>query len=80
MLVISDYATRYPEAISLRSVTAKKVAEVLIDLFARYGIPEEILTDRGTNFTSELLGELYRLIGTAEQPLSPTDRWTCGAV
>ena len=59
ILVVSDYATRYPEAIPLPNVTAKTVAEVLIDLFARYGIPEEILTDQGTNFTSALLGELY---------------------
>lgn len=63
ILVVSDYATRFPKAIPLRSVTAKKVAEVLIDLFARYGIPEEILTDQGSNFTSSLLGELYRLVG-----------------
>ena len=30
ILVVSDYATRYPEAIPLRNVTAKAVAEVLI--------------------------------------------------
>jgi hypothetical protein len=63
ILVICDYATRYPEAVPLRSVTAKKVAEVLMDLFTRHGIPEEILTDQGTNFTSTLLGELYQFIG-----------------
>ena len=44
ILVVSDYATRYPEAVPLRSISAGKIAEVLIDLFARHGIPEEILT------------------------------------
>ena len=63
ILVISDYATRYPEAIPLKGVTAAKVADVLIDFISRHGIPEEILTDQGTNFTSALLGELYSLMG-----------------
>ena len=52
ILVISNYATCYPKAVPLRSITAPKVAEVLVDLFSRHGVPEEILTDQGTNFTS----------------------------
>ena len=58
ILVISDYATQYPEVIPLKGVTAAKVADMLIDVFSRHGIPEEILTDQGTNFTSTLLREL----------------------
>lgn len=71
ILVVSDYATRNPEAFPLRNVTASKVAEVLVELFSRHGIPEEILTDRGTNYTSSLLGELYRLIGVRSLRTSP---------
>ena len=52
ILVLSDYTTRYPEAIPLRRFTAPVVAERLIKVFARYVIPQEILTDQGTNFTS----------------------------
>lgn len=80
ILVISDYATRYPEAIPLRSVTAHNVAEVLVDIFARHGIPEEILTDQGTNFTSALLGELYKLIGVRALRTSPYHPQTDGLV
>ena len=40
ILVVSDYATRYPEAFLLRSVTAAKVAEVLVELFSRHGSSE----------------------------------------
>ena len=71
ILVVSDYATRYPEAVPLRNISAGKIAEVLIDIFARHGIPEEILTDQGTNFTSALLGELYRLMGIKALWTSP---------
>ena len=51
ILVVSDYVTRYPEAVLLRTISASQMAEVLIEIFARQGIAEEILTDQGTNFT-----------------------------
>ena len=62
ILVVCDYATRFPEAIALKSITAETIAEKLIKLFAQVGIPEKILTDQGTNFTAELLKELYHLL------------------
>ena len=58
ILVICDYATRYPEAVALRTIDANAVAEALLTFFARVGVPEEILTDQGTNFTSRLLAEV----------------------
>ena len=62
ILVLCDYATRYPEAIPLRSIDAEHVAEEIIKIFARVGVPEEILTDQGSQFMSQLLAELYRLL------------------
>ena len=55
ILVICDYATRYPEAIPCRSIDAEHTAGELIKVFAQVVIPEEILTDQGSNFTSKLL-------------------------
>ncbi|XP_078581557.1 uncharacterized protein LOC144864980 [Branchiostoma floridae x Branchiostoma japonicum] len=74
VLVVCDYATRYPEAIPMRSVDAKHVAGELIKMFARVGIPEEILTDQGTNFMSKLLTELYdalKIRGIRTSPYHP---------
>lgn len=62
ILVLCDYATRYPEAVPLRSIDAEHVAEECIQIFARVGVPEEILTDQGSNFMSNLLTEVYRLL------------------
>lgn len=39
ILVICDYATRYPEAIPLHSIDASHVAEELLKLFTRIGVP-----------------------------------------
>ena len=71
ILVICDYSTRYPEAIPLRSIDAEHIAEELIKVFARVGIPEEVLTDQGSNFTSKLLSEPYRLLKIQAVRTSP---------
>ncbi|KAI2644051.1 Retrovirus-related Pol polyprotein from transposon 17.6 [Labeo rohita] len=63
ILVVSDYATRYPEAFPLRSITTPKIIHALVQHFSRVGIPEEILTDQGTNFTSRLMGQLNKQLG-----------------
>ncbi|KAL5502710.1 hypothetical protein EMCRGX_G009525 [Ephydatia muelleri] len=60
ILVLCDYTTRYPEAVPLKSIDAESVAEELIKIFATIGVPSEILTDQGANFTSQLLAELYK--------------------
>ncbi len=78
ILVICDYATRYPEAIALRSTDAEHIAEELVTVNSRVGVPREILTDQGSNFTSQLLKELYRLLHVHPIRTSPyhpqTDR------
>ena len=70
ILVVCDYATRYPEAVPLRSIDAEHVAEELVVLFSRVGVPKEILTDQGSNFTSQLLKEIYLLLHV--QPIRTT--------
>ena len=55
ILTMCDYATRYPEAIALPSTEASRIAKELVLMFSRVGIPEEILTDQGSNFMSTLL-------------------------
>ena len=40
-------ASKWPEALPLRSITAKAVAQGMIEIFARTGIPLQLLTDQG---------------------------------
>ncbi len=60
LLVILDYANRFPEAIPLRSATSKAVARELVQLFSWVGIADEILTDQGSCFMSMLMKETCR--------------------
>ncbi|XP_073699461.1 uncharacterized protein [Garra rufa] len=62
ILVIVDYATRYPEAVPLRQANAKSIARELFLLCSRVGLPSEILTDQGTPFMSRLMADLCRLL------------------
>ncbi len=62
ILVILDYAPRYPEAIPLRAANAKNIARELFLLASRVGIPKEILTDQGTHFMSWVMADLCRLL------------------
>ena len=45
MLAIYDNATHYPEAILLKRTDAEHIAKELAKLFAKAGVPQEILTD-----------------------------------
>ncbi|KAG6928412.1 hypothetical protein G0U57_008138, partial [Chelydra serpentina] len=62
VLVVLDYATRYPEAVPLRNTASKTIAKELVQIFARVGLPKEILTDQGTPFMSKLVKDLCSLL------------------
>ena len=62
ILVIVDHATRWPEAFALCNTDSRTVADVLIHLFCPMGVPREILTDCGVNFTGKLMREVYSLM------------------
>jgi len=76
VLVICDYATRHPEAVALKSIDTETIAEELVIIFSRVGIPNEILTDQGANFTSPLMTEPYRSLHLTNfnYPISSSNR------
>ena len=51
-------ATRWPEAIPLKSITAKSLAVGLFDIFSRTGIPLQILSDQGSQFIGAVMRNL----------------------
>ena len=63
ILTLIDYASSFLEAVPMKEITSISIAEALVSVFSRVGIPREIISDRGTQFTSELMGEIHKLIG-----------------
>ena len=62
ILTCVDFATRYPEAIPLQKIDTEAVAEALLSIFTRVGLPKEILSDNGTQLSSDLMKEVMRLL------------------
>src|ERR1043165_2030263 len=55
ILMIMDLATHFPFAVPLKVHTAVEVAKALVSVFTTFGFPDEILSDQGTEFMSELM-------------------------
>ena len=56
-------ASRWPEVYPLRNIKADTIASSLIEFIARNGIPSKLLTDQGSQFTSEVMNQTCRLLG-----------------
>lgn len=68
--------TRFPEAISLRSVMANKIAEELVKWVSRIGILQEILTDQDKNCMSNVVKSICNILQFKQLgnlSLSPTN-------
>ena len=71
ILTLVDFASWYPEAVAQKGIEAERVAEALVDMFCRLGVPSEMLTDMGTQFTSELMAETSRLLSFRQLTTTP---------
>ncbi|CAM1295897.1 Uncharacterised protein r2_g521 [Pycnogonum litorale] len=80
ILTVVDYATRYPEAIPLKSIETVDVAEALLDIFSRVGIPHEIVSDRGSQFVSDMMKEFMRLLSLKHIKTTPYHAMANGLV
>jgi transposase InsO family protein len=72
ILVCTNYVTKWVEEKSLFRATEKYVVEFIYeDIFTRFGVPCEIVTDQGTQFTSKLMRELTEKYGIKHCKSSP---------
>ena len=59
-----SYLTKWVEAFPTSDQQATTIANLLIEhIICRHGVPEELLSDRGTNFLSDIILELCSLLG-----------------
>ena len=65
LLTVVDRVTRWPESIPLASISTKDVADAFLSgWITRYGLPSDISSDRGPQFTSQLWQDLSNFLGT----------------
>ncbi|XP_077551257.1 uncharacterized protein LOC144164889 [Haemaphysalis longicornis] len=65
---------------TLPAMDAVHVSEALVEIFSRVGIPQEMITDQGANFTSELMKEVGRLLSVKLLHTSPYHAMANGLV
>ncbi len=73
-------ATRWPEAVPLRTITAKAVMDGLWSIFSRTSVPERILTDQGSQFCGRVMTQLCEHLGIDKVRTSPYHPETNSAV
>ena len=71
ILTLMDYATRCPEAVPLKTIDTETVAEALLDMYSRLGIPEEVLRDQGTQFVSSCMQQESQLLSINRLTTTP---------
>ena len=73
-LIVVDYYSRWIEIEHLRSTTSAQVINHMKSLFARWGIPDEVRSDGGPQFTSAEFADFARHYGflhTLSDPYYP---------
>ncbi|UYV82907.1 hypothetical protein LAZ67_22001343, partial [Cordylochernes scorpioides] len=77
IIVLTDYYTRYAETRAVSEATVKEVSKFLVeDIFLRHGAPQYLISDRGSQFTSNLMKEedLWEVV-TENIPDEPKIEW-----
>ena len=79
-MLIVDAHSKWPEIIEMPSVTASKTIDELRKLFSAYGLPEQVVTDNGPQFTAEEFTVFLKQNGIKHLKCSPYHPSSNGAV
>ena len=79
-ILIVDAHSKWPEIHMVRDTTTTKTISVLRQLFARFGLPQQIVSDNGPQFTSEEFRDFTKKNGIKHIRSSPYHPATNGAV
>ena len=59
-----DYLTKWVEAFAMPDQRAETIARLFVEnVVCRHGVPEQLLSDRGTNFLSDLIHGVCEVLG-----------------
>jgi transposase InsO family protein len=73
VLVVKCACTKYAETVALKNKSALEVAKALVSIFMRWGVPDELVSDRGLEFSNSVLSHLTRLMGVRHIRTTPVN-------
>ena len=83
IIAATDYFSKWVVAAAYKNFNAKTTAKFLVEeIFLKFGPPQTILSDQGTNFESELVRELLDYFNVKKKEvnaLSSGRKWRCRA-
>nr|GEW58636.1 reverse transcriptase domain-containing protein [Tanacetum cinerariifolium] len=80
ILVAVDYLSKWVEAKALPTNGARVVCKFLKNLFARFGAPRAIISDRGTHFCNDQFTKVTQKYGVSHRLSTPYHPQTSGQV
>ncbi|XP_062610561.1 uncharacterized protein LOC134272333, partial [Saccostrea cucullata] len=63
LLTIMCASTRFPEAIPLRNIKSRTIVNALNKFFTKFGLPQSVQSDQGSNFTSKVFKQVMQELG-----------------
>jgi hypothetical protein len=70
-LIVVDAHSEWPEVIPMQSTTSEKTVSALRSIFAIHGLPEQLVSDNGPQFTSIEFREFCRINGINHVLVAP---------
>ena len=80
ILTVFDLASHYPDAICLKDIKTHTIVTALTNVFSHFGFPQELLSDRGSNFMSELTQIFCNDFGIKQIRTAPYRPQTNGSI
>ncbi|KAJ0513386.1 putative integrase, catalytic core, ribonuclease H-like superfamily, integrase zinc-binding protein [Helianthus annuus] len=80
ILVAIDYVSKWVEAKALATNSARVVVKFLRELFARFGTPKAIISDRGTHFCNSQMEKVLKRYGVTHRLSTAYHPQTSGQV
>jgi len=80
ILTVVDYATRYLKTVALSGISTEEVAEAPCTVYSRLSIPTHVVPDQGSQFMSEVMAEVSRLLSIRNLVSTPYHPQTNGLV
>jgi len=63
IIVVIDTFSRFVELYPTKSTSAKDASKALLQQLGRFGCPDQIVSDKGSQFVNETIDEMCKLIG-----------------
>lgn len=81
ILTAIDYLTKWPVAVAVSNIQSETVVSFLLTkIVQEFGVPKQIITDRGSNFVGEMTTKLYQALGIRHTPATAYRPQTNGQV